>query len=167
MPSLAVKSPSCRPSPSWSSIALVTIAVTVAPSNAVAPSIAFIDVASRSCLPLPSRCRCAVQRVTLPSRHPSPSPLRRRGATFPLSLLVDCCLFTPPPLPSRLPSPPPSSTLRHRRVIAGEAIVIAVIVINVLPSPPPPPAARCLPSLHPPLVDCYISVDSLEIYMLK
>ena len=86
-------------------------------SIAVAPSIAIaaVDVASWSRLLSPSRRHPAIHRVALPPRHPSPTPLRHRCAPFPLSSLVDCCLFTSPLLPSRLPSPSPSSTLRHCR----------------------------------------------------
>ncbi len=120
--------------------------VTVAPSVAVALLL-----------------RRPVQPVASPSHHPSPLPLRRHHAPFPLSSLVDCCLFTPPPLPPRLPLPPPLSRLRHRRVATGEAIMVAVGVIIVLPFTPPP----CLPSPPPALVDCHISVNSRELYMLK
>jgi hypothetical protein len=82
--------------------------------------------------------------------------LRRHRAPFPLSSLVDCCLFTPLPLPSRLPLPSPSSTLRHRRVVAGEVIVVAVVVIIVFPSTPPPPAFRR--SLPPLLIVIFPSI---------
>jgi hypothetical protein len=121
-PSLSntVKELSCHPLPSsrrcavhrrhaTSSITTVAIAVTV-PSIAVAPfiavassiAVAAINVASQPGLPSPSLCRRAVHRVALPSRHPLPLPLHRRRAPFPLSLLVDCCLFTPPLLLLRL-----------------------------------------------------------------
>ncbi len=164
-PSNTVKELSCRPLPlscrravhcrhATSSIATVAIAVTVAlsitiaPSIAVAPSItvapsiavAAVNIASRSRLPSLSRCRCTVHHVALPSRHPLPLPLHCRHAPFPLSSLVDCCLLTSPPLPSRLPSPSLSSALCHRHVVLGEATVVAVVVVIVLPSPPPPPS---------------------------
>ena len=162
MPSLAIKSPSRRPPSSrhvfhccraTSSIATVTIAATAAPSIAVAPSIAAapsiaiapsiavaaVNVALRLRFLSPLRCRPAVHRVASPSHHPSPLPLRRHRAPFPLLLLVDCCLFIPPQLLSRLPLPLPSSTLRHHCVVLGEAIFFAVVVIIVLPSASPPP----------------------------
>ena len=142
------------------SIATVLIAVTVAPSIAKAPSIAVapsitvaaVDIASRSRLLSPSCCRCTVQCVALPSHHPLLSPLRHRRAPFPLLLLVDCCLFTHPLLPARLPLLLLSSTLRHRCVVVGDAIVVAVVVIIVLPSTHTHP---CLPSLPPAFVDCH------------
>ena len=171
LPSITVEELSYRPLTSsrrravhrhhaTSSIATIAIAVTFAPSIAVTPSIAVaaVDVPSRSRLLSPSRCRWAVQRVALPSRRPSPLPLHRRRAPFSLSLLVDCCFFNPPPLPSRLPLPAPSSTLRHCCVVAGEAIVVAVVVIIVLPSThtPPPAFRRRLPPL---LIVIFLSIQ--------
>ena len=163
LPSITVEQVSCGPLPSscrrtvhhrraTSSIATVAIAVTIAPSIAVAPSIAItvaaINATSRSRLPLPLRCRCIVQRVASSPRHPLPLPLCCRRAPFPLSLLVDCCLFTPPPLPLRLPLPSPVSALHHRCIVAGEAMVVAIVIIIVSrphTSPPLPSVAAFRP----------------------
>ena len=78
MPSLAVESPLRRPSPSWLSIFTVAIAVTVAPSIAVAA----VDVASWSHFPLPLCCHCAIQHVALPLHHPSLSPCAQQAHTW-------------------------------------------------------------------------------------
>ena len=145
MPSLAVESLLHRPSPSCHIVRRPSppLPLLSLPRRPLPPRLPLPLFLPSPLPPLTSRHgrafrrRRAVQRVPSPSCHPSPSPLRRRRVPFPLSLLVDCCLFTPPPLSSRLPLPLLSSTLRHRRIVLGEAIIVTVVVIIVLPSTPP------------------------------
>ena len=175
----------CRPLPPFcrravhrrhATSSIATIAIKLSPLRRPSPSSLPLPsrLPSPPCLPLPPtpsmprhgrafRRRCTVQRVPSPSRHPLPSPLRRRCAPFLLSLQVDCCLL--PLLHCR--------RAFHCRCHRRRCVTVASSRVRRSSSPSSsssssrPHTPPCLPSPPPALVDCHISVDSRELYMLK